>query len=256
MTKMKSSFILKTALRDSRKNRGKLALFMSSIICGIAALVAINSFNHNLVEDVNEQSKTLLGADLRISGDKPIVDTLMVMMDSIRGENSAEVELVSMSYLPQADETQFVSIKALSGSFPYYGKLNTIPEIAASEFRSNKSALVEESMMLQYDLERGDSIKLGQATFEIAGSLKNVFNAGSGFAPTVYIGLDYLQNTELIQPGSFVDYTYYYKVEDGFDTDLWKESRNERFRNEGFRIRTMSDQRERLNEQKEVIYYE
>ena len=248
---MKPSFIFKTALRDSRKNRGKLALFMSSIICGIAALVAINSFNHNLVKDINEQSKSLLGADMRITGNRPVMKKLDVMMDSIPGESSSEVELFSMSLLPRTDETQFVRIKALEGSFPYYGNLTTIPAEASRQFRVKKSALVEESMMLQYELEPGDSIKLGKSTFEIGGTLKNVIGSlgvGSGFAPTVYIAMQYLDGTELIQPGSMLDYGYYYKVPPEFDADKWKDARNETFRNESFRITTMTDQRENLDE--------
>ena len=42
-------YLLKTAYADSRKNWGKLAMFMSSIVLGMTALVAINSFNYNLV---------------------------------------------------------------------------------------------------------------------------------------------------------------------------------------------------------------
>ena len=57
-------FLARTALRDSRKNRGRLLLFMSSIILGVAALVAINSFNYNLVADIDRQASTLLGADI------------------------------------------------------------------------------------------------------------------------------------------------------------------------------------------------
>jgi len=133
---MNFPFIIKTALRDSRKNRGKLALFMSSIIAGIAALVAINSFNHNLVRDVNEQSKSLLGADLVVSGNRPLLEPLQVMLDSLEGERSSEVELFSMSYLPHSDETQFVRIKALEGGFPYYGELTTVPTEASSTFQA------------------------------------------------------------------------------------------------------------------------
>ncbi|HMU04387.1 MAG TPA: hypothetical protein PJ990_12225 [Saprospiraceae bacterium] len=47
------SFLWKIAIRDSRKNRSKLLLFMSSIILGVAALVAINSFNYNLRKEIN-----------------------------------------------------------------------------------------------------------------------------------------------------------------------------------------------------------
>ncbi|MBK8625278.1 MAG: hypothetical protein IPN86_06880 [Saprospiraceae bacterium] len=57
-------FLWSIAIRDSRKNRSKLLLFMSSIILGVAALVAINSFNYNLRKEINKEAATLLGADL------------------------------------------------------------------------------------------------------------------------------------------------------------------------------------------------
>ena len=60
--------ILRLAWRDSRRNRGRLLLFISSIIVGIAALVAINSFSENLQKDINGQARELLGADLAING--------------------------------------------------------------------------------------------------------------------------------------------------------------------------------------------
>ena len=104
-------FLLKTAIRDSRKNRGRLFLFMSSIILGIAALVAINSFNYNLVDDIDEQSKTLLGADLSISGNKPVNESLSLLMDSIPGERAEKIELFSMAFFPSNEETPICSNK-------------------------------------------------------------------------------------------------------------------------------------------------
>ena len=58
------SWILKMAMRDFRKNLSRLLLFVSSIVVGIAALVAISSFGENLVKDIDNQAKELLGADL------------------------------------------------------------------------------------------------------------------------------------------------------------------------------------------------
>lgn len=49
-------WLLKMAWRDSRRNRGRLALFISSIVLGIAALVAINSFSDNLRTDIDKQA--------------------------------------------------------------------------------------------------------------------------------------------------------------------------------------------------------
>ena len=52
------------AWRDSRTSRSKLLFFSCSIVLGIAALTAIGSLASNLERAVEEQAKTLLGADL------------------------------------------------------------------------------------------------------------------------------------------------------------------------------------------------
>jgi putative ABC transport system permease protein len=144
-----------------------LVLFMSSIILGLAALVAINSFNDNLIKDINLQSKTLLGADLTVGGNRVIPEDVVNLLDSLPGEKSTETELFSMSFLPSKDASQFVRIKALEGDFPYYGKLLTEPTSAAQDYKTGRYALVDDGMMLQFDLEVGDSIKLGESMFVI-----------------------------------------------------------------------------------------
>lgn len=245
------SFLIRTALRDSRKDRAKLILFMSSIILGVAALVAINSFNYNLVDDVGDEAKKLLGADIVVSSNRPLNDDLIQVLDSLPGEKAFEAELFSMAFLPKSEESQFVRIKALEGNFPFYGTLMTEPREAATQFRNSQTALVDEGMMLQFGLESGDNIRLGRHTFTIEGRLQSTFGsigAGTTFAPTVYIPYAMMSDTELIQPGSFVDYAYYRKVPADFDADAWKESHNSTFRNESSRIRTVEGQKENLEE--------
>ena len=248
---MNWSLIAKTAIRDSRKDRSKLFLFMSSIILGVAALVAINSFNDNLVRDIEIQSKSLLGADMTVGGNKPIPESLLTSLDSLGGKKSSEVELFSMSYLPSVDQSQFVRLKGLSGGFPYYGKLITEPKSAATTYKSGAYALVDDGMMLQYDLEVGDLIKLGDIAFTIHGRLMNAFGSfdvGTSFAPSVYISKEQAIATNLMQPGSLVNYKNYYKVDRGTDLDAWKKERRSQFRNESMRVTTIEDQRENLQE--------
>lgn len=244
-------YLLLTAYRDSRKDRGKLALFMSAIVLGIAALVAINSFNYNLLKDIDEQSKTLLGADLVITGNHKVPEQLQIALDSIPAEKASEIELFTMSYLPKTDESQFISIKAVNGNFPFYGKLLTEPTEAYDNHRNDQFILVDHGMMLQYELEVGDSIRIGGVDMLIGGRLKSSFgsiSAGSSFAPTVYITPELLTASELIQPGSMVDYAQYYRLTDSFDPDEWKKAHREAFRNESLRIQTIEDQKENLEE--------
>ena len=66
-----TAWLFKMAWRDSRKNRSRLFLFISSIILGIAALVAVYSFRDKLTRDIDAQAKVLAGADLTLESRKP-----------------------------------------------------------------------------------------------------------------------------------------------------------------------------------------
>jgi putative ABC transport system permease protein len=219
---------------------------MSSIFLGIAALVAINSFNYNLTRDIDRESAALLGADLVVTGNRAMGPNSQLILDSLPADKSAEIELLSMAFIPSKDVSQFVRIKALEGDFPYYGALKTMPPSAANEFRRSKGAVVDETMMLEQGLVVGDSIKLGNAMFQILGSLKGAFGSvalTAGFAPTIYIGKEYLDATDLVQPGSLLNYFYYYKLESesAIAIDDWKEQRADELRKESMRMETVSD---------------
>ena len=248
---MNWNLIINTAIRDSRKDRSKLFLFMSSIILGVAALVAINSFNDNLIKDINNQSKSLLGADMTVGGNKQLSAPLLASLDSLDADRSSEIELFSMAFLPSKEESQFVRIKGLNGDFPYYGNFLTEPKSAASTYKDGRYALVDDGMMLQYKLEVGDSIKLGESTFSIVGRLMTAFgsvDAGGSFAPPVYIGLEYIAPTNLVQPGSLVNYKEYLKINDDTDLDAWEEAHKKMFRDESMRVTTVEERRENLEE--------
>ena len=80
----KIAWLAKMAWRDSRRNRGRLLLFISSIVIGIAALVAISSFGENLEQDIEKESNKLLGADLMVEGRYPIPDSLSTLINPLK----------------------------------------------------------------------------------------------------------------------------------------------------------------------------
>ncbi|WP_416171366.1 ABC transporter permease [Algoriphagus boritolerans] len=126
-------WISKMALRDFRKNISRLLLFVSSIVVGIAALVAISSFGENLTKDINNQAQELLGADLVLETNKPIGDQ---QIDSLAVEMAAEVNFASMVAFPSTGDSRLTQVRSLEGNFPFYGKLETIPVEGESDFRS------------------------------------------------------------------------------------------------------------------------
>jgi putative ABC transport system permease protein len=245
------SFIRRLAWRDSRKNRGRLVLFMSSIILGIAALVAINSFNYNLQQDIDEQAASLLGADLVVSGNRPVSEDLKAILSTLPGEEASKLELFSMAYLPRIDHSQFIRLQGLAGDFPFYGQLKTAPADARQQLTTGNYALVDRGFMEQFEVKTGDSISLGSQTFVIAGALLNDFasaNVAAGFAPPVYISQEHLEATGLITAGSLVNYNYYYKLPSDYKISEWVATQEEEFRNESLRLQTVQGQKENLSD--------
>ncbi|MFT4663212.1 MAG: putative ABC transport system permease protein [Polaribacter sp.] len=241
------------AWRDSRRNRGRLLLFISSIILGIAALVAINSFSENLVKDINTEAKTLLGADLMLETTQAKSDTLMELLDSIGGERTEIVGFASMAYFPKGGNTRLSYIKAQGGPFPFYGKMSTVPSDAWLNFREGKSALVDKSLMIQFDLATGDTVKIGETSFLISGQL-NAAPGSSGFtsaiAPLIIIPKKYLEETGLLQTGSRVEYQHYIKLANNTDqqTEELREAIRPKLRTLSIRSTTVESRKENIGE--------
>jgi putative ABC transport system permease protein len=219
------TWLVKMAWRDSRKNRSRLFLFISSMILGIAALVAIYAVGDNLTKDIDQQAATLIGADLDIHTNKTPDKDARRLTDSLKRDAVAYAEeqsFASMVLFLKNQGTRLVQIRALNGAFPFYGEIETTPQSASKSFRTKKDVLVDKTLMLQYNASVGDSIQVGQVNFRIAGIL-NQAPGQSGFAstiaPVVFIPLKYLAQTGLAQKGSRINYNFYYKFNTGTKVD-------------------------------------
>ena len=208
------NWLLKMAWRDGKASLSRLFLFMASIILGIAAVVAIQLFSTNLKDNIQKQSKFLMGADFIIDSRKKPSEKVQKIIDSL-GADASEVNFVSMAAFPKNEGTKLVKVRAMKGAFPFYGKLSTLPENASASYQELGGALVDATLLLQYNIKPGDSIKLGKVTFPIIGALKSIPGStaiSSSVAPTVLIPFRYLEKTELLQLGSRTEYQYFFKA--------------------------------------------
>ncbi len=239
--------MVRMAWRDSRRSRSRLILFTASIVLGIAALVAINSFKENLENDINRQAKELLGADLVIYGNQSASDSLIWLFDSLGGDRSIEKSFASMILFPKNDGTRLVNVRAISGIYPYFGAIETNPAAAQEGFRSGRKALVDKTLMIQYEISNKDSIRVGNLAFEIEGEIENLpgqTGITATVAPPVYIPGKYLERTGLETKGSRITYRYYFKFERDRDIDGLVEAIDNRLGDEAMRYDTVQSRKE------------
>jgi len=248
-------WLWKMAWRDSRKNWGRLLLFTSSIILGIAALVAINSFGVNLKEDIEDEAKTLVGADLVITClQDPKEDSVMTnLLDSIQSigqDRAREVSFSSMIYFPKKEGTRLVQVRALEGNFPFYGEIETEPTNAAKEFQKGRKAVVDKTLLLQFNAKVGDSIRIGKVNFLVIGELLKApgqTGISASVAPAVYVPLEYIEQTGLLQRGSRVNYRNYFSLNtQAIDIKVLEENIKPRIVERNFRYETVERRKRNL----------
>ncbi|MDO7876230.1 ABC transporter permease [Hymenobacter sp. ASUV-10] len=208
------------AWRDSRRSRSRLLLFMSSIVLGIAALVGINSFGHNLARSISEQSRELLGADLVLHSTQPFDSTIAPDIARLGQRRTTDVAFASLVLFPRTQGVRLAQVRNLSGDFPYYGAWEIAPASARAAFRAGRGALVDDVLLAQFKVKVGDSVKVGEVTLPVLGRVLKTpgqSGMGSAVAPTVFLPGQYLARTGLVQRGSRISYRTYVQFAEGTD---------------------------------------
>ena len=213
-------FTFAMAWRDSRGSRGRLVLYLSALILGVAVLVAINGFGDNLTRTVNDEARQLLGADLGLEHNEAFPDRVTEVADSVGGTQARRISFQSMVTFGEAGN-RLSTIRATEPGYPFYGEVETVPAGSYEGHAERGEALVDASLWNEFDLAEGDSIRVGSRWYPVAGRVEQMPRESgimSSFSPRVYVPYADLDTT-LLGPGSRVEYELYFRFDDDRDVD-------------------------------------
>jgi putative ABC transport system permease protein len=244
------------AWRDSRGSRRRLLLFLSSMVLGVAALVAINSFGESLEQTIDAEAKTLLGADLSLESDQPFDEATEAVIDSLGGEQARRVSFNSMAYFPKSGKSRLATVRAHQGDYPFYGTIETDPPKAAATYKQGRNALVDGTLMEEFDVGVGDSVQVGRRAYRVAGELLKTPRESDVVrlvSPRIYLPLAHLDTT-LIGFGSRVEHEVYFKFADGRDVEAMMETLGPRLRERDVSFDTVAEAQENWGEALRNLY--
>lgn len=239
------------AWRDSRGFRRRLLFHTAAIAIGIAALTALRGLSLAMEAGVARQAAELLGADLEVESRQPFSGEAEAVFDSLGGRQARQVETRSMVLLPASGGSRLVEVRALQGGWPFYGRVRTDPPGAWSALAAGRGALVDDGVMRQFDAGVGDSVQVGRRRFRIAGRVLAVPGetaVRSDVRPPVFIPLQHLEETGLVQYGSRVEHKHYFAFDDGREAGALASRVEERLRlsDPGLDADTAADRQRRL----------
>lgn len=245
------------AWRDSRASRRRLLLFSTSIAFGVAALVGIGSFRKSLSRAIDEQARSLIGADLIIESTRAFTPDEENFISTIGESRAREVRFSTMAAFPRGEGARLVQLRAIEGEFPFYGAIETQPAEAWRQFRNGKMAIVDGSVLLQFRTAAGDPVRIGDVEFQVAGSLSKIpgeATASATLAPRVYIPLAALAETQLVRPGSVARHRVYVKFSANADVARTIDSIQGRLREFGLSSDTVAQRKKDLGRALENLY--
>ncbi|MCA6416956.1 MAG: FtsX-like permease family protein [Cytophagales bacterium] len=250
-------WVWKMAWRDGRQNLSRLFLFTAALITGISAVVAISSLNYSLQEELDRNAKELLGADLVLNSNKKFETDIFSVIDTTKQQIARDADMASMVMFMNTQQSRLVKLTAMKGDFPFYGEMATFPSNAYELMKTGRYAMMDESLASQYQISSEDSIKVGTKIFKMAGVVTKIPGGGgltSTLAPAVYISLDALDSTGLVQFGSRVGYSLYVKTRSEIETNKLIERIKPLSKKIGFGYETVQARRDGLGQGLKSVY--
>jgi putative ABC transport system permease protein len=242
------------AAREIRAAPRRLLLLTGSIAIGVAALVAIDSFADNLRDSVRGQARALLGADLALSGRRPLPRAAESVIDTLARRGSRVARLTSfsgMAYVPRTSGTRLVQVAAVEGGYPFYGEIRTEPATAWRELQRGRRVVVDPSLLTALGARVGDTLALGEARFVISGTVASApgsVGIRTAFGPRIYIYAGDLPATRLLGFGSRAEYEAFVRLPSGASPEALADRYRSTLQSQRVRVRTVSEDQQNLND--------
>jgi putative ABC transport system permease protein len=216
--------VFRLALRELRAGLAGFLVFVACIALGVGAISGVASIARSLVEGVASQGRTILGGDASFALIQREATPEEQAALSARGSVAVVATLRAMAVAPEG--AALVEAKAVDGSYPTRGPLETDPSSPTAELLSERDgawgAIADPVLFERLDLRPGARITIGTGTFELRARLvsePDKIANGIGFGPRLIISQEALRASGLLQPGSLVRWSYRLSLPPGRDTD-------------------------------------
>jgi putative ABC transport system permease protein len=253
-------YLLKLAWRDGRASRGRLALTALAVVAGVAALAATGSLAKNIRSAIDREARALLGADLVVESRSAPDSIVNDYLAALGGEQAREVAFASMLAVPDAAggvaRTRLVTVRAADAAYPFYGDIVSVPDGARTGLAGGDTVLVEQSLLKQFGLATGDTVRLGQKNFRVAGALLKLPGESAAVAmlsPRVLVSRAGLEGAGLLGPGSLARYRTHFKFAAGTDVEALAARERDRMRELRLNADTVGERKRELGKAMENV---
>lgn len=191
---------------------GELRVLAVALVIAVASVAAVGFFTDRIQQAMERKASELLGADLVVSSPNPWRPAVAAVARA-QGLQTAEI-LTFRSVAVAGELTHLAEVKAVGPGYPLRGALQVSehafgPTRTVATIPEAGEVWLDERLLQVLNLQVGDTLQLGSRSFRVGQVLAyEPDRAGDLFslAPRLLLNLVDMPATELIQPGSRVEY--------------------------------------------------
>ena len=256
-----SSVLWHQMRREARGGGVRLFFFIACLAVGVGAVVSVAGFSDGIDAGIRREARSLLAADMAIRSRQPIDPAFRAAVEKIPGSAMTEIletlTVVAIDEAPGSADSpepttgtapanrdsrsrasrfgasrfgasrfgasQLVELKAVGDLYPFYGELEMEPQDSLGRLLKPDTLIAAPELLQRFDLEIGDSLKIGGQPFTIAAVLhKEPDRLGGAFSmgPRVLISIDGFHRAQLAQYGSRIVYRQLVRLPQPFEANV------------------------------------
>lgn len=239
---------LRLARRELRGGVRGLWIVLLCLALGVAVIASVGTMRAAVDAGLAADGRRILGGDLEVqSASRPLPDVLREWLRA-RGASLSDVTQMRSMLVAPSGERQLIELKAVDQAWPLLGRPTLSPPMPLEQALARRDGLygllAEQIVLDRLGVRAGDTVRLGIATFRVAGALSNEpdrVTTPSFLGPRVLIEADALSETGLVAPGALVRHAIRVVLPPSADAERVLADLRATFADQGWRIRDPRD---------------
>jgi len=194
---------------------GELLVLGLALAVASAAMVSVGMFSGRVQQAIERGSGEALGADAIIKGRDPYPEGFAAELHKLGLRTVAVTEFASVVAPVDGDQTQLATVKAVESGYPVRGALSLSrepygPAQDATGIPAAGEVWVDGRLWSTLNLHPDAGLQVGSITLHVTRLIANEPGRGGAFAefaPELLMNAQDLAATQLLGPGSRVEYT-------------------------------------------------
>ncbi len=191
-----------------------MRLFCLAVAISCAVTFSITLLGDRLEQLFNQQAKEVIAADLALQSTTELSKEQKTIISEFSLQTAITLSFQTMSNA--GDEFLLSSVKAVSNEYPLLGQLQVADQlygetIATQDVPIPGNVWVEDRVLNELGLALGEKINIGEHKFTITRILVYEPDRGNSFysfTPRVMMNISDLDATQIVKPGSRVNFRY------------------------------------------------